>query len=115
MKFYKESNAMLEAIKGESTLTEIKVRSIDASVEKHVPQVMIDGDLVTVFVGSVLHPMEEKHYIEFIEIETKNGIQRKMLKPGDEPKAIFKLVDDEFVNAYAYCNLHGMWDGKHNG
>ena len=56
--------------------------------------------------------MEEKHYIEFIEIETKNGVQRKNLKPGDEPKAIFVLEDDEFVNAFAYCNLHGMWDGK---
>ena len=112
MKFYKENDAMLEAIKGESSLSEIKVRSIDASVEKHVPQVKIEGDLITVTVGSVIHPMEDKHYIEFIEIETKKGIQRKMLKPGDEPVAKFKLIDDEFVNAYAYCNLHGMWDGK---
>ncbi len=112
MKFYKENDAILEAVKGESSLKEIVVRGVDAAVEKHVPQVKIDGDMVCVFVGSVTHPMEEKHYIEFIEIETKKGSQRKYLKPGDKPEAVFKLVDDEFVNAYAYCNLHGMWDGK---
>ena len=50
--------------------------------------------------------------IEFIEIETKRGVQRKNLKPGDTPVVTFKLVNDEFVNAYAYCNLHGLWDGK---
>lgn len=112
MIFYKVSGKIVEAINGNVDLEEIKVRSIDASVEKHVPQVEIKGNKVIVTVGSVIHPMEEKHYIEFIEIETKNGVQRKNLKPGDEPKAIFVLEDDEFVNAYAYCNLHGMWDGK---
>ncbi|MBQ7640887.1 MAG: hypothetical protein IJS83_00310 [Acholeplasmatales bacterium] len=112
MKFYKENDAILEAIKGESTLAEIKIRSVDAAVEKHVPVVKIDGDLVTVTVGEVIHPMVDNHYIEFIEIETKKGIQRKNLKPNEEPVAVFKLYDDEFVKAYAYCNLHGMWDGK---
>ncbi len=112
MKFYKENNTILEAINGNSSLDELKVRSIDASVEKHVPVVKIDGDLVIVTVGEVIHPMVDNHYIEFIEIETKNGIQRKMLKPGDMPKATFRLIDDEFIKAYAYCNLHGMWDGK---
>ena len=106
MKFYKENNTILEAINGNSSLDELKVRSIDAAVVK------IEGDLVTVTVGEVIHPMVDNHYIEFIEIETKNGIQRKMLKPGDMPKATFRLIDDEFIKAYAYCNLHGMWDGK---
>lgn len=112
MKFYKLDNKIVEAINGDVKLEELKIRSVDASVEKHVPNVLIDGNKVIVTVGSVIHPMEEKHYIEFIQIETKSGIQRKYLKPGDEPKAVFVLEDDEFVNAYAYCNLHGMWDGK---
>lgn len=112
MKFYKVSGKIVEAINGNVDLEEVKIRSVDASVEKHVPQITIDGNKVTVVVGSVIHPMEEKHYIEFIEIETKNGVQRKNLKPGDEPKAVFILEDDELINAYAYCNLHGMWDGK---
>lgn len=113
MNFYKEGKAILEAVKGESeSLQEIKVRGEDASLEKHVPQVKIEGNIVTVTVGSILHPMEENHYIEFIEIETKNGIQRRYLKPGDKPEAKFVLINDEFVKAYESCNLHGMWDGK---
>jgi superoxide reductase len=112
MKFYKVSNKIVEAINGDVELEEVKIRSVDASVEKHIPQVVIDDNKVIVTVGSVEHPMVDNHYIEFIEIETKNGIQRKNLKPGDQPKAVFVLENDEFINAYAYCNLHGMWDGK---
>lgn len=112
MKFYKIDNKIVEAINGDLNLEEIKIRGVDASFEKHVPVVKIEGNKVIVTVGSVIHPMEEKHYIEFIEIETKKGIQRKNLKPNDKPEATFILEDDEFVNAYAYCNLHGMWDGR---
>ena len=112
MKFYKDGKTILEATNGEANLEELKVRSVDAAVEKHVPVVKIEGDLVTVTVGEVIHPMVDNHYIEFILIETKNGVQRKNLKPGDEPVATFKLVNDTFIKAYAYCNLHGMWDGK---
>ncbi len=112
MKFYKENNSILEGVLGEANLKEIVSRSTDASSEKHVPQIKVDGNLVTVIVGSVAHPMADDHYIEFIEIETEKGIQRKYLKPGDEPKAVFKLYNDELVRAYAYCNLHGMWDNE---
>jgi len=113
MKYFKDNDSILELVKGtNSNLNEIKIRSVDASVEKHVPEVIVNGDLVTVIVGSQIHPMVENHYIEFIEIETKNGSQRKYLKPGDEPKATFKLYNDEFVIAYAYCNLHGMWNSN---
>ena len=112
MKFYKENKTILEAINGDSSLKEVIVRGVDASKEKHVPMVVLDGNIVKISVGSIEHPMTEDHYIEFIEIETKNGIQRKNLKPNDKPYAEFILLDDEFVNAYAYCNLHGMWDGK---
>ena len=112
MKFYKENNTILEAINGESSLNELKVRGVDASQEKHVPIVQIVDNKVIVKVGSIEHPMTEDHYIEFIEIETKKGVQRKYLNPNDKQCAEFLLIDDSFINAYAYCNLHGMWDGR---
>jgi superoxide reductase len=94
-------------------MVELKANTTDAAVEKHVPVVQKNGNLVEISVGSVNHPMEEKHYIEWIAIETKNSTQIKSLNPGEEPKAVFALTDgDEFVRAYAYCNLHGLWADK---
>lgn len=94
-------------------MVELKANTTDAAVEKHVPVVEKNGNLVTVTVGSVLHPMEEKHFIEWIALETKNGSQLKALKPNQEPKALFALTEgDEVVKAYAYCNLHGLWADK---
>lgn len=85
----------------------------DAAVEKHVPAVTVDGKKVLVDVGSVTHPMQEEHYIEWISLETKEGIQRKALSAGMEPKAEFILADsDEPVAVYAYCNLHGLWKAE---
>ena len=82
----------------------------DAAGEKHVPVIGQEGCLVTVCVGSVAHPMLDVHYIEWILLETKEGRQRKTLKPGDDPKAVFALTGgDEVIAAYAYCNLHGLW------
>ncbi|HKM35522.1 MAG TPA: desulfoferrodoxin family protein [Lachnospiraceae bacterium] len=91
-------------------MKELVPGSVDAAVEKHVPVVNVDGNCVSVTVGEVIHPMVEAHYIEWIAIETKDGCQMKQLKPFDEPKAAFLLSEgDEFVAAYAYCNLHGLW------
>ncbi len=85
----------------------------DAAGEKHVPVYETSGNLVTVSVGSVAHPMLDVHYIEWIMLETEQGRQRKTLKPGDEPKAVFALVDGDKVTAvYAYCNLHGLWKAE---
>lgn len=82
----------------------------DAAGEKHVPVIRQEGNLVTVTVGSVEHPMLEAHYIKWILLETKEGRQRKTLKPGDKPVAVFALTPgDEVVAAYEYCNLHGLW------
>jgi len=81
----------------------------EASNEKHLPQVSVSGNMVNVTVGSVPHPMEEAHYITFIYLETESGGQNKVLKPGEEPKHSFCLVDDKPVAAYEYCNLHGLW------
>lgn len=82
----------------------------DASLEKHVPVYEVKDNKVNVTVGSVEHPMTEDHYIEWIAIQTREGNQRKLLKPGDKPKAEFALVDgDEVLAVYAYCNLHSLW------
>ena len=94
-------------------MEELVPNTTDAAGEKHVPVVSIEGNLVTVSVGSVAHPMLDAHYIEWIMIETAQGRQRKTLKPGDEPKAVFALVyGDTVTAAYEYCNLHGLWKAE---
>ena len=90
-------------------MSEVIAGSVDASVEKHLPVVTVDGDTVSVSVGSAEHPMAAEHYIMWIYIETENGGQRKVLKPNELPKAVFKLSGDKAVAAYALCNLHGLW------
>ena len=91
-------------------MNEIIPGTTDASVEKHVPTYTVDGNIVTVTVGSVEHPMLPEHFIEWISIQTKQGNQRKALKAGDAPKACFALCDGDSVEAvYAYCNLHSLW------
>ena len=90
-----------------SLLTE---NTVDAAKEKHVPVVeKIDGG-VRVKVGDVAHPMEEKHYIEWIEVMAGSSYFFKFLNPGDTPEAEFK-TDAADVSARAYCNLHGLWKG----
>ena len=91
-------------------MKEIIPGTTDAAVEKHVPVYEVKDHLVCVTVGSVAHPMEEKHYIEWISLQTKFGNQRKALTPGQEPKACFALCEGDEVEAvYAYCNLHSLW------
>ena len=85
----------------------------DAAQEKHVPVIAVEGNKVTVSVGEVEHPALEEHYIQWISIETKEGNQRKVLKPGEAPKAVFALSEgDELIAAYEYCNLHGLWKAE---
>ncbi len=91
-------------------LEELVPNTTDAANEKHVPVVEKNGCEITVKVGEVAHPMLEKHYITFITVETTKGVMRKDLKPGEEPIAKFVLAEgEEFVAAYEYCNLHGLW------
>lgn len=91
-------------------MTEMVPGTTDAALEKHVPVVTVDGDKVTVEVGSVEHPMVEEHYIQWIAIETSRGTQRVKLEYTDKPRAEFKLAEGEsFIAAYEYCNLHGLW------
>lgn len=83
--------------------------TVDASGEKHLPVVTIEDGIVKVAVGSVAHPMMEEHFIQWIYLETENGGQYKVLKPGEAPEAQFCLGDDKAVAVYEYCNLHGLW------
>ncbi len=86
---------------------------VDAAVEKHVPTFKVEGKKVIVDVGSVTHPMLDEHFIEQISLETKEGVQRKELTSGMEPRVEFVLSDtDEPVAVYAYCNLHGLWKAE---
>lgn len=82
--------------------------TVDAAKEKHVPVVEKTADGVKVTVGSVAHPMEEKHYIEWIEVIAGGKAYRQFLKPGDAPEAMF-CIDAEQVTAREYCNVHGLW------
>lgn len=94
-------------------MTELIPGAVDAAQEKHVPVIAVDGNTVTVSVGSVEHPMIDEHYIEWISIHTEKVNQRQALKPGDAPKAVFALTDDnKMISAYAYCNLHGLWKAE---
>ena len=90
-------------------MDEIIPGSVDAAAEKHVPEIAVDGDTVTVTVGSVAHPMIEAHHIAWIVLETENGFQKKDLDPTGDPCAVFALAGEKAVAAYAYCNLHGLW------
>jgi len=84
--------------------------TVDAAKEKHVPVVEKTDKGVKVTVGSIPHPMEEKHYIEWIEIIADGKAYRQFLKPGDAPEAVFDINGDK-VTAREYCNLHGLWRG----
>ena len=85
--------------------------TVDAAVEKHVPQYSVEGNLVKVAVGSVEHPMIPEHFIQWVSLQTKQGTQLKKLSPGETPEVVFALAEGDSVEAvYAYCNLHGLWE-----
>ncbi len=84
--------------------------AVDAAKEKHVPVVEKTAGGIKVKVGSAPHPMEEKHYIEWIEVIADGKAYRQFLSPGDAPEATFN-IDAQAVTAREYCNLHGLWKG----
>lgn len=94
-------------------MTPLVAKREDAGNEKHVPVYYKEGKYLVVEVGSVAHPMVEEHYIEWVALVTKNGNQRKVLKPNSEPKVKFLIEeDDEVLELYAYCNIHGLWSNN---
>jgi superoxide reductase len=83
--------------------------TVDAAKEKHVPVIEKTAQGIKVIVGSAAHPMEEKHYIEWIElIDDKGKAYRQFLNPGEAPEAVF-CVEGEGFTAREYCNIHGLW------
>ena len=90
-------------------MTYLEPNTVEASQEKHLPAVEKTEKGISVKVGSVLHPMTEEHYIDFIYVRTDNGGQRVELNVGDSPEAEICLCEGEAAEVYAYCNLHGVW------
>ena len=90
-------------------MTQLIPGTVEASVEKHLPVVTVDGDKVRVEIGSVAHPMAEEHSILWVYLQTDKGGQRKNLAVGEAPAAKFALLGEKPEAVYAYCNLHGLW------
>jgi superoxide reductase len=88
----------------------MEANTVDASKEKHVPVIEKTPDGFKVKIGSTPHPMEQKHYIEWIELLVGDIAYRRFLKPGDAPEAVFCVKADK-VTAREYCNIHGLWKG----
>lgn len=88
----------------------VEEKSSEEGMEKHLPVVEVDGDEVTVKVGSVPHPMTEDHYIQWIECIVGDDCYKKELKPNEEPMAKFEIEGDlSNITVRAYCNIHGLW------
>lgn len=85
--------------------------TVDAAKEKHVPVIEIGDGKITVRVGSVAHPMEESHYIEWVELLADGKAYRQFLHPGEKPEAVFPISAQK-VTAREYCNLHGQWKAE---
>ena len=95
-------------------MVELIPNTVEASEEKHIPTVKVADDMVEVNVGSVNHPMEAVHWIEWVQLVTDRGSYRKWLKPGQAPTAKFLLDGEKPEAVYAYCNLHGLWKTELN-
>lgn len=92
-------------------MTLLEEKTEEQGMEKHLPVVEKTDKGIKVKVGSVPHPMEEKHYIEWIEVQSDNGIFRKFLTPGELPEAQFEIVE-KVIGVREYCNIHGLWSKK---
>ena len=112
--FYKDDNGnFLASVKGEAApagFTALEANTVDAATEKHVPSVDLqrDGHIIHVQVGEVEHPMEEKHYIEWVALEADDRLEIHHLKPGQTPVTFF-AGGVKSGTVYAYCNPHGLW------
>jgi superoxide reductase len=95
----------------EKPMTLLQEKTTDQGKEKHVPVVEKSAKGILVKLGSVPHPMEEKHYIEWIEVRTGNNVSIKGLLPGEKPEAEFSVADTN-VKVRAYCNVHGLWTNR---
>jgi superoxide reductase len=94
-------------------MVKLEEKTADSSTEKHVPFIKREGNAYLVKVGeNTPHPMEEKHYIEWIELIVDGNVYRKWLNPGDKPEAVFEVPEGKVVEAREFCNVHGLWKGS---
>lgn len=87
----------------------VTANTVDAAQEKHVPATEYKNGQLHVQIGSVEHPMLPEHHIEWIMVQTKDGLMMKNLKVGEPPHAVFDVAEEDVVAVYEYCNLHGLW------
>ena len=93
-------------------MKELEPGVVEASHEKHIPVASVEGNVVSVAVGSVEHPMADEHSILWVSLLTDKGVHRKSLEVGKAPVVRFSLVDEKPLAVYAYCNLHGLWKSE---
>lgn len=93
----------------EQPMEKLEAKTVDTGNEKHVPVIEEVTGGIKVIVGSVAHPMEEKHYIQFIEVLTKTHVHRAELQPTQKPEASFVLDPKDVLEVREYCNIHGLW------
>ena len=93
-------------------MNEIIPGTVEASVEKHVPVITVNDNIVSVSVGEVAHPMAEEHSILWVYLQTDKGGQRKNLEVGAAPEVVFAIADEKPIAVYAYCNLHSLWKAE---
>ena len=105
----KHENSGVSVVCCGQKMSELVPGTVEASREKHIPVAEVKDGVVTVTVGSVIHPMTEEHLISWIYLETDRGSQKKVLGAGELPVAKFSLADEKPVAVYAWCNLHGLW------
>ena len=95
-------------------MEELVPNTVEASGEKHIPAVKTGEGFVEVNMGTVDHPMQEVHWIEWVQLVTDKGSYRKWLNPGDAPNVKFLVGEEKPRAVYAYCNLHGLWKTELN-
>ena len=93
-------------------MIKLEAKTEDEGQEKHVPVIEEADNGIKVKVGSIGHPMEEKHYIKFIEILLKDKIMRKELKPGQVPEAKYCALKSDILEVREFCIIHGLWKNK---
>lgn len=96
---------------GAEPMVKLEEKAADKTVEKHVPVIERKADGYLVKVGTVAHPMLDKHYIQWIELQADGLLLRAMLDPGQPPEAFFPIPEAKSLSAREYCNLHGLWRG----
>lgn len=90
-------------------LEKLEPNVVEASAEKHLPVAEIDGDIITVRVGTVEHPMVDEHFIKWVSVMSANRVQRVFLAPHQKPEAVFNVPEEGEISVYEFCNIHGLW------